>query len=178
MGAKLPLELFKLRGERFVAGEHFSHAGELAHDLDVDRDGALTVQDRIQHRYALLGERVGSVPAATRPAFDVTICDLKCCHSVPPIWRSVDVYADTTLKDLHDVIQAAMGWESAHLYQFEIGGGLMDGPGFGMGSAAPGVKTSCVGDLVEQGVERFPSCSQRLTCPWRIGILGCYWQLK
>jgi integrase/recombinase XerD len=45
----------------------------------------------------------------------------------PPIWRRVDVSSATTLSDLHDVIQAVMGWENAHLYQFEIGGGQLDG---------------------------------------------------
>ncbi len=45
----------------------------------------------------------------------------------PPIWRRVDVSDATKLSDLHDVIQAVMGWENAHLYQFEIGGGLLDG---------------------------------------------------
>jgi len=31
----------------------------------------------------------------------------------PPIWRRVEVPAELTLKDLHSVIQAAMGWENA-----------------------------------------------------------------
>lgn len=35
-----------------------------------------------------------------------------------PIWRRVVVRADTTLDRLHDVIQAAMGWEDVHLHQF------------------------------------------------------------
>ena len=60
----------------------------------------------------------------------------------PPIWRRVDVPADTTRADLHEIIQAVMGWENAHLYQFEIGSGVMDGPGFGAGATASGVKTS------------------------------------
>ena len=32
--------------------------------------------------------------------------------SEPPIWRRVEVPADMTLKDLHAVIQAAMGWDN------------------------------------------------------------------
>ncbi|GAB4363539.1 MAG: plasmid pRiA4b ORF-3 family protein [Kiloniellaceae bacterium] len=39
----------------------------------------------------------------------------------PPIWRRIEVPAATTLKDLHRIIQAAMGWEDAHLFAFEIG---------------------------------------------------------
>jgi hypothetical protein len=73
----------------------------------------------------------------------------------PTIWRCVDISADTTLRDLHDVIQAVMGWENAHLYQFEVGGGLLDGLGLGMGSAAPGIKETSLANLVTQGVEQF-----------------------
>ena len=39
----------------------------------------------------------------------------------PPIWRRVDVPVSTNLADLHAIIQHAMGWEFAHLYEFEIG---------------------------------------------------------
>jgi len=36
----------------------------------------------------------------------------------PPIWRRVAVPETLMLAELHDVIQAAMGWEDAHLHQF------------------------------------------------------------
>jgi pRiA4b ORF-3-like protein len=39
----------------------------------------------------------------------------------PPIWRRVLVPAEFTLAQLHDVVQAAMGWEDCHLHQFYIG---------------------------------------------------------
>src|SRR5437879_4833134 len=39
----------------------------------------------------------------------------------PPIWRRVLVSAEFTLSQLHDVVQAAMGWEDCHLHQFYIG---------------------------------------------------------
>ncbi len=38
----------------------------------------------------------------------------------PPIWRRVLVPANYTFKELHDVIQNAMGWYDCHLHQFEI----------------------------------------------------------
>ena len=38
----------------------------------------------------------------------------------PMIWRRVLVPASYTLKELHGVIQVAMGWESLHLYYFHI----------------------------------------------------------
>jgi len=40
----------------------------------------------------------------------------------PSIWRSVIVRDDITFKDLHDTIQAAMGWHNAHLFSFYMGG--------------------------------------------------------
>jgi hypothetical protein len=39
-----------------------------------------------------------------------------------PIWRSLLVCGDTTLAELHDVIQTAMGWRDYHLHQFLIEG--------------------------------------------------------
>ncbi|MDP2948722.1 MAG: plasmid pRiA4b ORF-3 family protein [Chloroflexota bacterium] len=39
----------------------------------------------------------------------------------PPVWRRFLV-RDVTLHELHLVLQAAMGWENSHLYQFTIGG--------------------------------------------------------
>lgn len=52
----------------------------------------------------------------------------------PPIWRRVEVENTLTFEDLHHVIQAAMGWEDAHLHEFEVGdyrigmGGEFDDP--------------------------------------------------
>ena len=39
-------------------------------------------------------------------------------HSKPPIWRRIQVRADVTLYDLHEIIQIAMGWTDSHLHQF------------------------------------------------------------
>ena len=43
----------------------------------------------------------------------VTLRDVR-----PPIWRRLLVPAGMTLDDLHHAIQAAMGWEDAHLHVF------------------------------------------------------------
>lgn len=40
----------------------------------------------------------------------------------PMIWRRVLVPETMTLRELHGVIQVAMGWESLHLFVFERGG--------------------------------------------------------
>jgi hypothetical protein len=50
--------------------------------------------------------------------------------SKPPIWRRVQVPGKFTLAQLHEVIQAAMGWYNAHLYQFEIGSEFYSNPAF------------------------------------------------
>lgn len=39
----------------------------------------------------------------------------------PPVWRRVEVVSDTTLKELHEIIQIVMGWSNYHLHQFIIG---------------------------------------------------------
>jgi hypothetical protein len=41
--------------------------------------------------------------------------------SKPPIWRRVEVPDTITLSQLHQVIQAAMGWLDYHLHQFAVG---------------------------------------------------------
>jgi hypothetical protein len=40
----------------------------------------------------------------------------------PAIWRRIEVPANFTLEDLHDVLQAVMGWANYHLHHFQIGG--------------------------------------------------------
>lgn len=38
-----------------------------------------------------------------------------------PIWREVDVPTSITLRTLHEVIQAVMGWFDLHLWEFRMG---------------------------------------------------------
>ena len=40
--------------------------------------------------------------------------------SKPPIWRRIQVRGNTTLPQLHDAIQTAMGWMGGHMHQFTI----------------------------------------------------------
>jgi hypothetical protein len=47
----------------------------------------------------------------------VTLRDIK-----PPIWRRLLVPGTMTLGDLHQAIQAAMGWDNDHLHAFDIAG--------------------------------------------------------
>lgn len=40
----------------------------------------------------------------------------------PPVWRRLLVTGDTSLRELHHVIQTAMGWTDSHLHEWEIDG--------------------------------------------------------
>jgi Plasmid pRiA4b ORF-3-like protein len=86
-----------------------------------------TPQARTLARAALLG-RTGTtaMKAESRPArriaeqvfqLIVTLRDIE-----PPIWRRLVVPASLTLRELHAVIQTAMGWKDYHLHMFDIDG--------------------------------------------------------
>ena len=40
----------------------------------------------------------------------------------PPVWRRVLVTSETSLTDMHGIIQAVMGWAGYHMHQFIIDG--------------------------------------------------------
>lgn len=42
-------------------------------------------------------------------------------HIRPPIWRRLRVPGATTLGQLHDALQIALGWTDSHLHQFRVG---------------------------------------------------------
>lgn len=42
-------------------------------------------------------------------------------HTSPPVWRRVEVAGDLSLLQLHEVMQAAMGWVNSHLHCFRTG---------------------------------------------------------
>ena len=39
-------------------------------------------------------------------------------YSDPPIWRRIQVRSDTTLGELHDVMQLVFEWGDEHLHNF------------------------------------------------------------
>ncbi|WP_219465982.1 plasmid pRiA4b ORF-3 family protein [Nonomuraea rhizosphaerae] len=43
--------------------------------------------------------------------------------SRPTIWRRLEVASDSTLRHLHDVIQATFGWENYHMWVFDSASG-------------------------------------------------------
>lgn len=71
---------------------------------------------------AFPGER--TAPARSpRPSDAGEVLQLKItlADTTPPIWRRVLVDSNSTLDHLHEVIQAAFGWWSYHLHEFEVG---------------------------------------------------------
>ncbi len=57
----------------------------------------------------------------TGPGRPIAALRVTLAGSKPPIWRRVLVPADIRLDRLHDVLQAAMGWEDYHLHLFSKG---------------------------------------------------------
>ncbi len=66
-------------------------------------------------------KRTGS-SSASAPEISGTIMQFKVwlLGLSPMVWRRVHVPATFTLRQLHGVIQVAMGWEGVHLFQFRL----------------------------------------------------------
>lgn len=39
----------------------------------------------------------------------------------PPVWRRLQLRADTRLDQLHEILQAALGWAHCHMHEFSLG---------------------------------------------------------
>lgn len=59
---------------------------------------------------------------AKRSATDVVSLKVTLRGVKPPIWRRLLMPGTMTLGDLHQAIQAAMGWRDCHLHAFDIDG--------------------------------------------------------
>ena len=71
----------------------------------------------------------------------------------PPIWRRLLVLGRMPLGGLHYVIQAAMGWDDAHLHAFDIAGRQYSDPHDVDGAADEARLT--VNGVLRSGVSRF-----------------------
>jgi hypothetical protein len=60
------------------------------------------------------------LPPAPEEAQALTV-DVSLQGTDPPVWRRLVVPGDTALDDLHDVLQAAMGWTDSHPHRFFVG---------------------------------------------------------
>jgi hypothetical protein len=91
----------------------------------------------LRSRVALISGDVSSAAAArrrrassARPAAGSTIHRVKITlrGSTPPIWRRLELPSGITLQQLHQVIQAAFGWEDYHMWVFEARSGRYGEP--------------------------------------------------
>jgi hypothetical protein len=69
----------------------------------------------------------------SEPAVPTSIYQLRFVlrHVTPMVWRRVLVRSDTTLVELHRIIQITMGWEDTHLHCFRIHGRDYSSSGIG-----------------------------------------------
>ncbi len=75
--------------------------------------------------FAVAGTRKGPLGTPATPAIyqvRITIAEI-----APAIWRRLQVPADTTLAEFHEIIQAAFGWWNYHLHHY-----VVDGQHFGV----------------------------------------------
>lgn len=83
-----------------------------------DRDAPPTPSAVALARAALLHEEPPA-PVKSLPAVELTV---RLRDVEPPVWRRIVAPERTTLADLHGILQAAMGWQDAHLWLFELDG--------------------------------------------------------
>lgn len=82
----------------------------------------------------------------------ITLSDLD-----PAPWREVEIRLSTTLKTLHETIQAAFCWYDCHLWEFDVAGKRY-GPDQDMDWGESDVllaRNARLGKLLERGVTRF-----------------------
>lgn len=74
-------------------------------------------QDHDRQRRSTDTVLIARVTAETIARLRISLDDIR-----PEIWRVVEIQTSASLKAVHDVIQAAMGWQDYHLWDFEAGG--------------------------------------------------------
>nr|WP_245348305.1 plasmid pRiA4b ORF-3 family protein [Paeniglutamicibacter psychrophenolicus] len=81
--------------------------------------GAFAADYGIEVRYpdGETGPAATAAPAAREYRLKISLVGAR-----PPIWRRILVPSDVTLADLHQLIQAAFGWDGSHPHDFRTGG--------------------------------------------------------
>lgn len=78
-------------------------------------------------------------------------------HIKPAIWRRVEVPLTTSLKGLHDVIQAVMLFQDYHLFEFNAGGKryAVPDPEWDFGRETYAARNVRIGALIDRGITAF-----------------------
>ena len=80
------------------------------------------------------------------------------------VWRRVLVLSTCSLRELHGVLQVAMGWEGIHLYQFCLRARRLGS--WELSASSPDVTLAAL--QLRRGA-RF-TCEYDLNIPWRHGL--------
>jgi hypothetical protein len=73
----------------------------------------------------------------------------------PPIWRRLLVGDNVSLHQLHQIFQAAMGWEDTHLHRFTINGELYGEPSTEGFYRVKDERRSTLGETAPNGKTKF-----------------------
>ena len=93
--------------------------------FDEAQDAALPVESlSLDLGDLVLLDPYGIPPERPKPTEDTVYqIRLTLLGVTPSVWRRLLITADTTIAQLHDIVQAAMGWEDFHLHRFVINNG-------------------------------------------------------
>jgi pRiA4b ORF-3-like protein len=70
--------------------------------------------------------------------------------SEPSIWRRLQVMGNTSLANLHWILQVAMGWTNSHLHQFLVGDQYFSDPEFELEATADETDMTLAGLKLEE----------------------------
>jgi hypothetical protein len=102
----------QLRAWRQVTERDVMRTGAVLEQL-----GAITTIDAMM-RLTALAERMLRRGFDVPHGMPVLQLHVELDETTPPIWRTVQVPTAVTMRQLHAVVQAAMGWTNSHLHMF------------------------------------------------------------
>lgn len=70
--------------------------------------------------------------------------------SEPLVWRQLQVSGNTSLEDLHDILQVTMGWKNHHMYQFIIDEQIYGDADLGTSESRHSSSDVLIGDLFKR----------------------------
>lgn len=56
------------------------------------------------------------------PSYEIYQFHVLLLHISPAIWRRILIRSDSSIADLHHVLQIVMGWDDTHLHRFTLHG--------------------------------------------------------